>query len=207
MMTKSDGHTLRIGLTGGIASGKSAVAELFAEFGATVIDTDLVARSVVEPGQPGLAAVRQAFGDEILHSDGSLDRQALRELVFADSRRKAQLEEILHPLIRAVTLAEAERTADSAAYQVFVVPLLLESGFDELVDRILVVDCSEELQRERLMSRDQTSAQTAARMIAAQADRAERLARADDVIDNSGPLTDLEPAVRKLHNRYLELSA
>lgn len=205
-MAESSGHPLRIGLTGGVASGKSAVADLFADLGATVIDTDVIAREVVEPGQPGLAAVRAAFGAEVLQSDGSLDRKRLRELVFAEPCRKAELEAILHPLIREAALAAAASTADSASYQILVVPLLLESGFDELVDRILVVDCPTELQQERLMSRDATSAQTAANMIAAQAGREERLARADDVIDNSGPIEDLKPAVRELHRRYLQLS-
>jgi dephospho-CoA kinase len=206
MMAESSRHPLRIGLTGGVATGKSAVAKLFAGLGATVIDTDVIAREVVEPGQPGLAAVRDAFGAEVLQSDGSLDRKKLRELVFADPTRKAELENILHPLIREATLAAAANTADSASYQILVVPLLLESGFDALVDRILVVDCPTELQQERLMDRDATSAKTAANMIAAQADRAERLAHADDIIDNSGSIEDLEPVVRELHRQYLELA-
>jgi dephospho-CoA kinase len=202
-MPESPTYPLRIGLTGGIASGKSAVADMFAKLGATVIDTDVIAREVVEPGQPGLSRVIEAFGTDILQEDGTLNRKALRERVFAAPANKTRLEAILHPLIRAATLAAADQTKATANYQIFVVPLLLESGFVELVDRVLVVDCAIDVQIARVIARDDTSAESAATIIAAQASRTERLARADDVIDNSGTLAELEPAVRELHQQYL----
>jgi dephospho-CoA kinase len=205
-MSDPDKRPLRIGLTGGIASGKTAVADLFAALGASVIDTDVIARAVVEPGQPGLEAVTSAFGTEILRTDGTLNRAALRAIVFAAPDKKLQLEAILHPLIRAATLAEAGRSSPAAGYQIFVVPLLLESGFIELVDRVLVVDCRTEIQQARLMARDGASAESAMTMIESQVSRDARLAQADDVIENSGTLADLEPAVRALHEQYLQLS-
>jgi len=197
---------LRIGLTGGIASGKSTVAELFAAQGAAVIDTDVVAREVVGPGTPGLAMITAAFGPQILGPDGALDRAALRQTVFADSRLRAQLEAILHPLIRAATLEESATLAD-AEYQIIVVPLLVETGFRELVDRVLVVDCPTEMQRARLMARDAESEAMANEMIHAQISREERLAVADDVISNDSGPEALEPAVRALHEKYQALAA
>jgi dephospho-CoA kinase len=198
---------LRIGLTGGIASGKSAVAALFTSLGATVIDTDIIAREVVAPGQPGLAEIVAAFGENILQADGALDRSALRQLVFSDPARKQQLESILHPLIRASTLAEAQRTASECSYQIFVVPLLVETDFSSLVDRVLVVDCPTELQHARLLARDKESAAGADALIAAQVSRDDRLAIADDIISNDSDLAALEPVVRALHQQYLELAA
>jgi dephospho-CoA kinase len=198
---------LRIGLTGGIASGKSAVAALFASLGATVIDTDIIAREVVAPGQPGLAEIVAAFGPDILQADGMLDRSGLRQLVFSDPARKQQLESILHPLIRAATLAEAEKTASVSSYQIFVVPLLVETDFATLVDRVLVVDCPTDLQHARLLARDKESAAGADALIAAQVSREGRLAIADDVISNDSDLAALEPVVRALHQQYLQLAA
>lgn len=197
---------LRIGLTGGIASGKSAVADLFAALGVVVIDTDVIAREVVESGTKGLEAIRAAFGDEILNSDGTLDRAALRSLAFADNHNREKLETILHPLIRAETLSRSEAHVDTP-YQILVVPLLLESGFAELVDRILVVDCPVETQIERLIARDGSSRETATAIINAQISREERLAVADDVILNDGSPEALNPAVATLHRKYLQLAA
>lgn len=197
---------LRIGLTGGIASGKTAVADLFAGLGATVVDTDVIAREVVAPGEPGLAAIKKEFGDSILNPDGTLDRSALREIVFTDPQRKTTLEALLHPLIRAATIAQLEQTAANADYQIVVVPLLLETGFIELVDRVLVVDCPEQIQLSRLKTRDGSDADTAQAIISAQTGRQQRLSRADDVIDNSGALAELEPAVRALHKKYLDIA-
>jgi dephospho-CoA kinase len=205
----SDMHSniLHVGLTGGIASGKSAVADLFASLGATVIDTDIIAREVVAPGQPGLAACVAAFGADILQADGALNRAILRKQVFADPARKEQLESILHPLIRAATLAEAKRAAPGSSYQIFVVPLLVETDFIALVDRVLVIDCPIEVQRARLIARDKESMTTADALIASQVSREDRLAAADDIICNDSDLAALEPAVEALHQQYLELAA
>jgi dephospho-CoA kinase len=205
-MTASPHKPLRIGLTGGIASGKTAVADLFADLGAAVIDTDVIAREVVAPDTPGLSRLRSAFGDEILNADGSLDRSALRTRVFADEPSRKQLEAILHPLIRAETLRQSATHAE-APYQILVVPLLAETGFKEFVDRVLVVDCPSNTQIERLMARDKESATTAAAMINAQTGREQRLAIADDTISNDGPREALAHAVASLHQQYLELAA
>jgi dephospho-CoA kinase len=206
-MSDMQPKVLRIGLTGGVASGKSAVATLFGSLGATVIDTDIIAREVVAPGQTGLAEITAAFGPDMLCSDGTLDRSALRQLVFSDPARKQQLESILHPLIRTATLAEADSTASTSSYQIFVVPLLVETDFSSLVDRVLVVDCPTELQHARLLTRDKESAAGADALIAAQVSREERLAIADDVINNDSDLAALEPAVLAMHQHYLELAA
>jgi len=192
---------MRIGLTGGIGSGKSKVAELFAARGIPIIDTDILARQIVEPGQPGLAAVTATFGNEVLRPDGTLDRGLLRSMIFADPAKRKQLDGLLHPLI----LAAAMRAGETAGgdYQIFAVPLLVETAFDKLVDRVLVVDCDPELQRQRLISRDNETEQSADAIIASQASRKERLAIADDVILNNGTLRELEAAVERLHRQYL----
>ena len=195
----------RIGLTGGVASGKSTVAEIFADLGAPVVDTDVVAREVVAPGESGLEAVTAAFGKEILLPSGELDRRALRSIVFSDPQRRKRLESILHPLIRARTLQLID--ALEAPYVIVVVPLLIETGFAELVDRILVVDCPEAQQLERLRRRDDVSEDEAQAMIAAQATRQDRLARADDVIDNRGSLEATQAQVQALHERYIRMGS
>lgn len=193
---------LRVGLTGGVASGKSTVSAIFAELGAGVVDTDVIAREVVAPGEPALAAITAEFGDTVLLEDGTLDRARLRRLVFHDASRRKALEAILHPRIRTAAL---ERVAAlEAPYALVVVPLLLESGFAELVDRILVVDCPQAQQLERLKQRDRVGEADARAMLAAQTDRQTRLARADDVIDNSGSLAATRAQVERLHARYLE---
>ena len=195
---------LRVGLTGGIASGKSAVAGVFADLGAVVIDTDAIAREVVEPGTPGLAHVVAAFGPQILGPDGHLDRKRLRSIVFADADSRRRLEHILHPLIRA---AMNERSAVAEGpYQVLVIPLLVESGLSTSVDRVLVVDCPDNLQLERVMRRDRASELEARAILRAQTSRAERLALADDVIVNDSDLGALERKVRELDVRYRELA-
>lgn len=196
---------LRVGLTGGIASGKSLVADLFAARGVPVIDTDVIAREVVEPGQPALAEIAREFGNEVIDAEGRLDRRKLRDLVFRDDKRRKTLEQILHPRIREVA-EERARTA-GGAYQVIVVPLLAESPMRASMDRILVVDCSEQTQLERLQRRDSESEAQARRMIAAQATRGERLAIADDVIDNDGSLEQTERQVERLHRKYLDLAS
>lgn len=191
---------LRVGLTGGIASGKTTVANLFAELGAGIVDTDRVAREVVDPGEPGLAAVREAFGPSVMSSSGQLDRRALRSVVFADPEKRRKLEAILHPLIRARTLEKLDQV--EAPYALVVVPLLLETGFESLVDRVAVVDCPREMQLERLLLRDGIDPDEAESMLGAQMDRETRLARADDVIDNSGDLDATRERVRELHAQY-----
>lgn len=193
----------KVGLTGGIASGKSLVADLFAEAGASIVDTDLIAREVVAPGEPGLAAIVQHFGDEVLDATGQLDRRHMRTLIFGSETRRRQLESLLHPLIRTRTLADIN--AATGPYVIVVVPLLAETGFAELVDRVLVVDCDESAQLRRLMARDVHTADEARRIIAAQASRADRLAVADDVIDNSGDIESTRRQVTKLHNEYVSL--
>jgi len=195
---------LRVGLTGGIASGKSTVAELFAEYGVPIIDTDLIAREVVEPGQPALDEIRQAFGDDVIASDGSLDRAHMRKLIFSDEELRDRLEGILHPRIRAATIAQASTAGGS--YQLIVVPLLAESPLQAAMDRILVVDCAEETQLQRLLRRDTESVEQAQRILAAQASREARLAIADDVINNDAGLDELRAQVAELHQRYLQLS-
>lgn len=196
---------LRIGLTGGIASGKSTVAELFAGLGARIIDTDVVARDVVEPGMPALAQIRHEFGDRVFDADGGFDRAAMRRIIFGDDDARARLERILHPVIQAETIRLA-RAADGP-YQIIVVPLLARSPLSGFVDRVLAVDCDEETQVRRLMVRDGESEGQARRMLAAQSSRTERLAIADDIIRNDGDLSATLEQVRHLHHKYLTLAA
>jgi dephospho-CoA kinase len=195
---------LRIGLTGGIASGKSTVAERFIELGVAVIDADEAARAVVAPGQPGLAAVIARFGPGVLAANGELNRRALRERVFSDPALRRELEGILHPLIRAAM--EQRAAAAGGPYLVMAIPLLVEGGDRTRVDRILVVDVDPETQLQRVMRRDSCGAEHARSIIAAQASRAVRLEAADDVLVNSGTLLELRSAVDELHQRYLGLS-
>jgi dephospho-CoA kinase len=195
----------RVALTGGIASGKSTVADLFAALGVPVIDTDVIAREVVEPGQPALARVVEAFGSDVLDIDGRLDRRRLRERIFADPEARRRLESILHPAIR----AEMERQSGAAGgpYQLLVIPLLTEGRRRDHVDRVLLVDVPEEMQIQRLMGRDGVSREQAQASLAAQATRAERLAMADDILRNTGRPDDLRDAVTGLHAKYLQLAA
>lgn len=195
---------LRIGLTGGIASGKSTVAELFAGFGATVIDTDQIARKVVEPGKPTLTALTAALGTGILGPDGTLDRHSLRERIFRDASTRRTVERILHPAIMAELIRQAD--AASGPYQLLVIPLLVEGGRSSLVDRVLVVDCPEEQQIERLIKRDGETRENAVLALAAQATRAARLAEADDVIANDGDHANLVGLVARLDREYRRLA-
>ena len=196
---------LRIGLTGGIASGKSTVADLFTARGATVLDTDAIAREVVEPGRPALGSLVRALGEGIVGPDGRLDLAELRQRLFQDAALRREVESILHPAI----IAELERQALAAAgpYQVFVIPLLVENRFLSIVDRVLVVDCPEEEQIRRLMARDGESREAAERMLATQATRNQRLAAADDVVDNGGPAAGLAAQVAALDLKYRGLAA
>ena len=198
------GRRLRIGLTGGIASGKSTVAERFAELGIPVIDADVAAREVVAPGTPGLARVIERFGPGVLAANGELDRRALRHLIFGNPDSRRNLEAILHPLIRETM----ERSVEAAAgpYAVMAVPLLVEGGSRGSVDRILVVDADEAAQLERVQARDGGSLEHARAILASQASRTARLAAADDVLLNSGTVSDLRQAVDRLHEQYLRLA-
>ena len=196
---------LRIGLTGGIASGKSTVARLFAARGVPVIDLDQVAREVVEPGQPALDAIVSAFGAGVLDHDGRLDRRALRGRVFRDEAARRELEALLHPLILEATVRHAE--AAEGPYQVIVAPLLVEFGLAGWADRVLVVDCPAEAQRERLMARDGSDEALARSILAAQATREQRLAAAHDVISNDGSPDQLPDAVERLDAMYRDMAA
>jgi len=195
---------MRIGLTGGIASGKSIVADMFADHGVPIIDTDLIARQIVMPGNPALDEIKVLFGDKIIADDGALDRSALRKLVFADTGQRRQLEAIMHPRIQQETIDQA--TAAGGDYQLIVVPLLTDSPLKDLVDRVLVVDCDQKTQIQRLLDRDDESLQQAQRILAAQASREERLAIADDVIDNDASLDATRSQVDTLHDTYQQLA-
>jgi dephospho-CoA kinase len=196
---------LRIGLTGGIASGKSTVAQRFQELGVPVVDADQSARSVVAPGTPGLEQISRRFGAQVLTAAGQLDRRALRNLIFADPSLRRDLEAILHPLIR----ADMDRSAATAvgAYLIMAIPLLIEGGDLKRVDRVLVVDVPEEVQLQRVMTRDGSNLAQARAILAAQASRENRLEAADDVLLNAGSVSELRQAVDGLHHRYLRLAA
>src|SRR5580698_441655 len=196
---------LRIGLTGGIASGKSTATQRFAELGVPVINADVASRNVVEPGKPGLAQVVQRFGGGILDADGRLDRRALRNLIFEDSSLRQALDAILHPLIRAEMEREAAQA--TAPYVVMAIPLLVEGGSaGKRVDRVLVVDADETLQIQRLQARDGSSEEQARAILSSQATRAARLSHADDVLLNAGSVAELRQAVDRLHEQYLQLA-
>jgi len=195
---------LRIALTGGIASGKTAVAQLFAQHGVPVLDTDQIARDVVEPGQPALAQIVESFGADILDASGRLDRASMRDRVFADPAQRKLLESILHPAIR----GELNRRSLEAQgpYQVHVIPLLVETGQRGNYDRVLLVDCPEEEQIRRLTLRDGSTIDQARSILAAQASRAQRLSVADDVIVNTGTPEDLAGFVTTLDRNYALLA-
>ncbi|HEY6239437.1 MAG TPA: dephospho-CoA kinase [Burkholderiales bacterium] len=195
-----------VGLTGGIGSGKSEVAGFFARLGVAVIDTDEIAHELTRPGGAAIDPIRAAFGPRFIGADGSLERAGMRKLVFGDAQVKKKLEAILHPLIR----KESTRRCDDAAsaYALLVVPLLVEGGADRSrYARVLVVDCTEDQQVERVMRRSGLPEKEVRDIIAAQATREQRLSEADDVIDNSGPPEALERQVSGLHEKYLALAA
>lgn len=195
-----------VGLTGGIGSGKSLVAHMFGELGAAIIDTDLIAHELTAPGGRAIPAIKTAFGDTFLTPDGAMDRTRMRELVFADRDAKRRLESILHPMIGAETRrlsAEAQ-----GSYPIFVVPLLVESGtWKQRVSRVLVVDCPEELQLERVMKRSAMTEMQVHAIMNMQATRRARLAAADDVIVNDGDIETLKPKVESLHRYYLAMAS
>lgn len=204
MTATPDKKRYRVALTGGIASGKSTVADMFAALGVPIIDTDVIARELVQPGQPALDEIRNRFGNEVIDDTGNLDRRALRSMVFADENARLDLEAILHPRIG----AETRRQADAAEgpYQIIVVPLLVGSPLTQFVDRVLVVDCDEELQLQRLLARDTETVEQARRILSAQASREARLAIADDVISNNRGLDETQRQVRELDKTFRHLA-
>lgn len=194
-----------IGLTGGIGSGKTTVANLFAELGAGLVDTDLIAHQLTQPGGVAIAAIKKEFGEDFILASGAMDRAKMRDLVFRDAEKKTRLEEILHPLIRAETEAAAERS--KAPYTIFVVPLLVESGsWKHRVDRVLVIDCSETTQIERVIQRNGLAREQINAIMLVQASRDQRLQAADDVIRNEGDLSAIRTQVSCLHDKYLQFS-
>ncbi|MEP6881683.1 MAG: dephospho-CoA kinase [Dokdonella sp.] len=193
-----------VALTGGIASGKSEVERRFAARGIEIIDADLVAREVIAVGTPGLAEVVATFGVDVLDANGALDRKAMRERVFVDDDARGRLESIIHPHVREILQERAARVR--SAYAMLVIPLFVESGEYAWVSRVLVVDVPRETQIKRLLARDGIDLELAESMLAAQASREQRLAVADDVIENISNLDALDDAVEALHQRYLSLA-
>ena len=197
-----------IGLTGGIGSGKSAAAAMFNELGAGLVDADAIAHELTAPGGAAIPAIRGKFGDTAISAEGALDRAAMRRRVFTDAAAKLRLEAILHPLIRAETQRRCEAAlAAGAPYVVMVAPLLIESGeYRRRVSRVVVVDCAEETQVIRVMARSGLSREEVLRIMATQAARAERLAAADDVIDNDAGMDALRMQIETMHRRFLDLA-
>jgi len=192
-----------VGLTGGIGSGKSTVTRLFGEHGVHWVDADDVAREVVEPGTPALERISEHFGKTILTSEGALDRAQLRTIVFQEPEERVWLEALLHPIIREELIRQLNPENYQLPYVLLVSPLLLETDQHELVDRIIVIDVPRDVQLERTMARDTNSPEQVERIIAAQISREDRLARADEVIDNDRPLDEVTRQVRELHERLL----
>ena len=192
-----------VGLTGGIGSGKTTVANLFADLGVVLVDADIIAREVVSPGSEGLAAIVEHFGADILLTGGSLDRSKLRERIFDNDEQRLWLNGLLHPLIRETMLKNCKEAQSN--YVIMVVPLLFENGLDRLVQRTLLVDISPQLQQQRTMARDDVSAKQVQNIIGSQATRAEKLSKADDVIDNQGEISALKCKVDALNSLYLKI--
>ena len=201
------GRILLIGLTGGIGSGKTAVSDLLAKFGAGIVDTDLIAHQITASDGAAIPLIQREFGAEFVGADGSLDRSKMRSLVFTKPEARKTLEAITHPLIRQETIRQAiQLSKDGVPYLVFVVPLLIESGsWLGILDRLVVVDCPEEVQIERVMQRSNLPRQEVEKILAAQASRQERLNHADMVIENLGSLRDLEREVQSLHQEILRI--
>ena len=197
---------LVVGLTGGIGSGKSAAADEFARLGASVVDTDAISHELTGPRGAAIAELNRQFGSAFIDASGAMNRKRMRDLVFSDPEEKQRLEALLHPMIRAESARRI--AAAKGPYAVHVVPLLIESaGYRERVGRVLVVDCPEAIQITRVRQRSGLPEEEIRRIIASQVQREKRLAAADDVIDNSGPVSALQQQVRKLHETYLKLAA
>lgn len=195
---------LVVGVTGGIGSGKTAATDRFQALGITVVDADLASRVVVEPGRPALKAIEEHFGKEVIADDGTLNRRALRDIVFANPEERKWLERLTHPLIAQEIVSQIK--ASQSPYTVLASPLLLESGQSRMAQRVLVIDVPEDVQIARTATRDNTDADSVKAIIAAQMKRADRLAKADDVIVNDRSLEDLHQAVDALHQQYLEMA-
>ena len=195
---------LKIGLTGGIGSGKSTIADLFSQYNIPIIDADIIARQLVEPEQPALKLIHAAFGDVVFNTNGSLDRDKLRQIVFSSKTKKKQLESILHPLV--YQQMQSDFIQQTAPYSILCIPLLLETNMSPFVDRILVVDCPVETQIERVKERNQLSKAQVMAIIDSQVSRKYRLKYANDIIDNTKSISALADQVKKLHNQYLLLS-
>ncbi|QSX40533.1 dephospho-CoA kinase [Shewanella cyperi] len=193
-----------VGLTGGIGSGKTTVANGFLTHGIKLVDADIVAREVVEPGSPGLEQIRAHFGNSVINGDGTLNRGHLREIVFANPQHREWLNNLLHPMIRTRMLELVEKA--NSPYVILIAPLLFENGLDRLVNRTLVVDISPEKQIARTMARDKVSETQVNNIIASQMSREDRLAKADDIIDNNGDVAGIEDKVAELHSLYMTLS-
>lgn len=190
-----------VGITGGIGSGKTTVANLFADLGVKVIDADMSARSIVEPGQAALAEIERVFGKTVLQADGCLDRHQLRDIVFADTDKRRQLEAITHPAIRQHMLAQLNNCDDP--YAILVIPLLVDTGqWEMMIDRVLVVDIDEQSQRQRVMQRDSLTAEQVNQIFDAQVSRVERLSAADDILLNSHGMEHLQEKVAHYHGVY-----
>lgn len=195
---------LKIGLTGGIGSGKSTVTALFSQLNIPIIDADIIAHQLVQPYQPALLKLQQVFGDAIINADNTLDRAYLRDIVFTDKEKKIKLESILHPLIFQQMQLEYEQ--QNSAYVILSIPLLIETKMTSFVDRILVIDCAVETQIKRVKQRDNLSNERILSIISSQASRKQRLSHADDIIDNSNSTSQLAEQVKKLHNHYINLN-
>ncbi|MEZ5510682.1 MAG: dephospho-CoA kinase [Gammaproteobacteria bacterium] len=195
---------LVVGVTGGIGSGKTAATDRFQALGITVVDADLASRVVVEPGRPALKAIEEHFGKEVIADDGTLNRRALRDIVFANPEERKWLERLTHPLIAQEIVSQIQ--ASQSPYTILASPLLLESGQSRMAQRVLVIDVPEDVQIARTATRDNTDANSVKAIIAAQMKRADRLAKADDVIVNDRSLEELHQAVDALHQQYLEMA-
>src|SRR5690554_991133 len=204
MSVNTPGKRLTVGLSGGIGSGKSEVSRLFGQWGAEIIDADVMARLCVEPGTPVLQQLYKRYGEPILTSDEALNRPQLRQIIFHSAEEKAWVESIMHPEIRRLMVAAIE--ASQAPYNILVSPLLLETDQHTLVGRILIIDCDEQEQITRAAARDHSTPAEISAIMATQLSRDKRLARADDVVHNNGDLAELAPQVERLHRLYLTLA-
>ncbi len=195
---------LKIGLTGGIGSGKSTVTQIFSDLKIPIIDADIIAHQLVEPGKPAIKAIAKQFGQQILTDQGTLNRKQLKEIIFSDPEQKKTLEQILHPLVFAEMESQIKQL--SSPYCILSIPLLLETQMQDFVDRILVIDCPVEVQLERVKNRDQLNIETIKSIIASQVPREQRRQAADDIIINDADTQALAEQVKKLHNLYLSLT-
>lgn len=197
---------LKVGLTGGIGSGKSAATEMFANLGINIIDADIISHQLTQPGSESFNEIKQLFGDEFIASSGELDRKKIAQVIFSDPQKKTALENILHPKIKQQMLDEIERLSANN-YIILAIPLLIESNFTDLVDRIIVVDADDATRIKRIQQRDNRPDDQIRNIIKQQITRDDRLQRADDILNNNGNLDDLRAAVNKLDDKYLSIAS